>query len=117
MAAKQQPGLGRDAPARPGDPIDLDESVAGEEDPGASIDLANVRARGTEGRSDQPAGQPPRQPTGAQAPIAPGDEAPAGTPSTGENVCPECGGSGRLGASKCPNCEGTGIVIVGIGGA
>lgn len=100
------------APARPGDPIDLDSSVAGEEDPGASIELANVR--GTEGRSDQPAS---RQPTGAQPPMAPGDEAPAGTPSTGENVCPQCGGSGRLGASACPHCEGTGKVIVGIGGA
>jgi DnaJ-class molecular chaperone len=49
--------------------------------------------------------------------MAPGDEAPAGTPSTGENVCPQCGGSGRIGSSDCPNCQGTGKVIVGIGGA
>jgi DnaJ-class molecular chaperone len=49
--------------------------------------------------------------------MAPGDEAPAGTPSTGENVCPVCGGSGRMGASRCENCQGTGKVIVGIGGA
>jgi len=95
--------------------MDLGTSVAGEEDPGASIDLANVR--GTEGRSDQPAGEAGGRPRGVQPPMAPGDEAPPGTPSTGENVCPECGGSGRLGASKCPNCEGTGVVIVGIGGA
>ena len=118
MAGKQNesfPGSG--APARPGDPIDLDTSVAGEEDPGASIDLANVRPRGTEGRNDQPAGQAPAQPVGAQPAMAPGDEAPAGTPSTGEDVCPECGGTGRLGASACPNCQGTGKVIVGIGGA
>jgi hypothetical protein len=117
MAAKQDPGLRSNAPARPDDPIDLDSSVAGEEDPGASIDLANVRPRGTEGRSDQPAGQGAKQPSGGQAAMAPGDEAPAGTPSTGEDVCPECGGTGKLGASKCPNCLGTGVVIVGIGGA
>jgi hypothetical protein len=116
MAAKHNESLlGSSSPARPGDPIDLGESVAGEEDPGASFDVPN--SKGWEGRSDQPAGQGPKQPSGAQAPMAPGDEAPAGTPSTGENVCPECGGTGRLGASKCPNCEGTGVVIVGIGGA
>jgi hypothetical protein len=26
----------------------------------------------------------------------PGDEAPRGTPGTGEDVCPECKGSGRI---------------------
>ncbi|MDB5752603.1 MAG: hypothetical protein JWP65_3024 [Ramlibacter sp.] len=31
-------------PAQPGDPIDLTSSVAGEEDPGASIDLADAPA-------------------------------------------------------------------------
>jgi DnaJ-class molecular chaperone len=116
MAAKQQdssPGSG--SPARRGDPIDLQESVAGEEDPGASIDL--TAPRGTEGRSDPPAGQAPGQPSRAHAPMGPGDEAPAGTPGTGENVCPRCGGSGRLGASACPECGGTGKVNVGIGGA
>jgi hypothetical protein len=63
-------------PAHPGDPIDLSESVAGEEDPGASIDLATV-------------------------------------PET--DVCPRCGGTGRLGASDCPDCGGTGRVIAGSG--
>ena len=117
MAAKQHDSLmGSNAPTRPGDTIDLDMSVAGEEDPGASFDLP-AGSTGTEGRNDQPAGVAPRQPVGAQPPMAPGDEAPAGTPSTGENVCPQCGGSGRLGASICPNCQGTGKVIVGIGGA
>jgi hypothetical protein len=116
MAGKQHDSsLGSNAPARRDDPIDLELSVAGEEDPGASIDLAGVR--GNEGRNDQPAGQAPLQPTGTQPPMAPGDEAPAGTPSTGEGICPQCGGTGRLGASACPNCEGTGKVIVGIGGA
>ncbi len=47
----------------------------------------------------------------------PGDQAPPGTPGTGENVCPKCGGSGRLQGEQCPNCGGTGKVIEGIGGA
>jgi hypothetical protein len=50
-------------------------------------------------------------------PMAPGDDAPAGTPGTGENVCPRCGGSGRIGGSSCPECAGTGKVTQGIGGA
>jgi hypothetical protein len=116
MAGKQaDPQRGSNVTKRPDDPADLLTSVAGEEDPGASIEFAAVQ--GTEGRSDQPAGQAPGQPTGAQPPMAPGDEAPAGTPSTGENVCPQCGGTGRIGNSECPNCQGTGKVIVGIGGA
>jgi DnaJ-class molecular chaperone len=72
------------------------ESVAGEEDPGASCDVAREEA----GR-----------------PMAPGDQAPAGTPGTGEGVCPRCGGSGRIGETECPDCAGTGKVIEGIGGA
>jgi hypothetical protein len=98
-------------PAKPGDPLDLETSVAGEEDPGASVDLAVPR--GTGGRPDQPAGPAPA----AQSPMAPGDEAPPGTPGTGEKVCPQCGGSGRAGASSCPTCQGTGKVNAGIGGA
>lgn len=50
-------------------------------------------------------------------PRAPGDQAAPGTPGTGEAVCPDCGGSGRLGDRDCPTCEGSGKVIVGIGGA
>jgi hypothetical protein len=48
---------------------------------------------------------------------APGDEAAPGTPGTGEDVCPECHGSGRAGARPCPNCNGSGRVIKAIGGA
>jgi len=49
--------------------------------------------------------------------MAPGDEAPAGTPGTGETVCRRCGGSGRLGATACPDCQGTGVVTAIVGGA
>jgi hypothetical protein len=46
----------------------------------------------------------------------PGDEAKAGTPGTGEAICRECRGSGRLGDRACPNCGGTGLIVEGIGG-
>lgn len=48
--------------------------------------------------------------------IAPGDEAPPGTPGTGENLCPDCGGSGVRGGVPCPSCDGSGRVIEGVGG-
>jgi len=48
---------------------------------------------------------------------APGDEAPPGTPGTGEDICPECAGSGRRDGRRCENCAGTGKIIRGIGGA
>src|SRR5215210_5307266 len=49
-------------------------------------------------------------------PGKPGDEAPQGTPGTGENTCPECQGTGKLDGKECPNCRGTGKIIEGIGG-
>lgn len=78
-------------------PIDPAQSVAGEEDPGASLDIA--------------------QPAASPAPMRRGDQAPAGTPGTGETVCPSCGGSGLRAGGSCPECAGTGRVTVGIGGA
>jgi hypothetical protein len=68
----------------------FDQSVAGEEDPGAAV-----------------------EPTASR----PGDEAPAGTPGTGEKQCSRCGGTGRLmGGTTCPECLGTGKVTAGLGG-
>lgn len=70
---------------------EMADSVAGEEDPGASLDLPDAQ---------------------------PGDEAPPGTQGTGEGVCRECGGAGRTETGEsCPACSGTGKVTVGIGGA
>jgi DnaJ-class molecular chaperone len=50
----------------------------------------------------------------------PGDEAEAGTPGTGESVCPICHGTGRIldedDTVPCSNCGGSGVVIEGIGG-
>ncbi|WP_426144495.1 hypothetical protein [Polaromonas sp. DSR2-3-2] len=83
------------------------QSVAGEEDPGAALDMSGAL--------------PPKpfvvtvpMPTGS---VNPGDEAPEGTPGTGEGLCRDCGGSGRVGDAACPSCRGSGMVIVGIGGA
>ena len=54
---------------------------------------------------------------GRDKPSKPGDEAPPGTPGTGEDLCPKCGGTGRSNGEPCPNCAGTGKITEGIGGA
>jgi hypothetical protein len=48
--------------------------------------------------------------------LSPGDVAEPGTPGTGEDVCPECKGSGHVGSAPCATCGGTGKVTEGIGG-
>jgi len=63
---------------------------------------------------EQPRPAQPGQPSNT---MSPGDEAPPGTPGTGENLCPECGGDGKRDGRPCPNCGGTGKVITAIGGA
>ena len=83
------------------------QSVAGEEDPGASLDMSA-------GMPVKPSGGTVPMPAGG---VNPGDDAPEGTPGTGEGLCRECGGSGRMGDASCPSCNGSGKVIVGIGGA
>jgi hypothetical protein len=83
------------------------ESVAGEEDPGAALD------------AQPPAAASPSEdgPRPGAAPLAPGDEAPAGTAGTGETVCDRCGGRGTIdGGARCPVCGGSGKLIHGIGG-
>lgn len=62
--------------------------------------------------------QPKRSQSGGQRPddvrMAPGDEAPPGTPGTGEDVCPTCGGSGRIDTGECDTCLGRGRIIKAI---
>ena len=49
--------------------------------------------------------------------MAPGDEAPPGTPGTGEDICPKCNGKGQIqSGGKCPDCGGTGKVTKGVAG-
>jgi hypothetical protein len=63
------------------------------------------------------AAMPHDDPTPAPSMPAPGDEAPPGTPGTGEAVCPACGGSGRRDdGQRCTDCQGSGKVTQGIGG-
>jgi hypothetical protein len=50
-------------------------------------------------------------------PTKPGDESPAGTPGTGENVCRRCNGSGKVAGQRCEQCNGTGIVTTNVGDA
>jgi DnaJ-class molecular chaperone len=49
--------------------------------------------------------------------MKPGDEAPPGTPGTGENLCRACGGSGSIDGAPCVTCDGTGKINEGVGGA
>jgi RecJ-like exonuclease len=51
------------------------------------------------------------------ASMAPGDEAPQGTPGAGENICPTCNGSGKVNGATCETCAGSGVVIEEVGGA
>lgn len=49
--------------------------------------------------------------------VKPGDQAAEGTPGSGENVCPDCSGSGSIDGTPCTACEGTGVVQDAVGGA
>jgi hypothetical protein len=54
--------------------------------------------------------------TDTTKPGKPGDAAAPGTPGTGENICPQLGGSGKIDGQACPECNGTGKVTTGMGG-
>lgn len=56
--------------------------------------------------------EPPKQ-----SEMNPADQAPPGTPGTGDNLCPECSGNGTVDGRRCEACGGTGTVIEGVGGA
>src|SRR3954470_6576009 len=47
----------------------------------------------------------------------PADVAPKGTAGTGEAICPECEGTGKIEGKVCENCGGSGKIIQGVGGA
>ncbi len=48
--------------------------------------------------------------------MTPGDEAPPGERSAGEDVCPRCEGSGEVDGGKCADCGGTGRIEEAVGG-
>ena len=65
--------------------------------------------RDPEGHDEQ------RAASAAGGEMNPGDQAPPGTPGTGETICSACGGSGRLDAGvECPDCGGSGRIIQAI---
>jgi len=53
----------------------------------------------------------------------PDDDPEPGAPGTGEDICPDCRGTGKQadketgkrGDKPCERCDGTGIIIEGIG--
>jgi DnaJ-class molecular chaperone len=47
----------------------------------------------------------------------PGDEAQPGSPQTGEDICPNCHGTGRRDDETCDTCGGSGRVVRLIGDA
>ena len=46
-----------------------------------------------------------------------GDEVEPGSSQSGDNVCPRCGGSGRIEGEPCPACDGSGKVTTLVGDA
>lgn len=59
---------------------------------------------------------PSQQDMNSNVTMNPGDDAPAGTPGTGEDICPRCKGTGKQNGQDCQNCGGTGRIVEGIGG-
>jgi len=56
--------------------------------------------------------------TSGHVDVNPGDQAPPGSPQSGERPCPRCGGAGRQASgARCEFCGGTGKVIELIGDA
>jgi DnaJ-class molecular chaperone len=48
--------------------------------------------------------------------MRPGDEVPEQTASAGENLCPDCDGTGRRNNGTCPACQGKGTITEAVGG-
>jgi len=71
---------------------------------------------GRGGYTDAMSATTPPDPSDPQ--LRPGDEVRPGTEGTGENLCPDCGGSGRTpDDTECQLCSGTGRVTQAVGGA
>jgi hypothetical protein len=49
--------------------------------------------------------------------LRPGDEGQPDQAPVGDDLCPDCSGSGELGGETCATCSGTGRVEEAIGGA
>jgi DnaJ-class molecular chaperone len=78
---------------------------------------ASMTRKNSQNSQKHDAGSRTRMHTSDPRQLNPGDEAAPGTPGTGEDICPQCHGSGRMDSSSCPNCGGTGKIVKAIGGA
>lgn len=47
--------------------------------------------------------------------MAPGDKAQPGAENAGQDLCPECDGTGRYRDEECKNCGGSGTIWVPVG--
>ncbi len=54
--------------------------------------------------------------TEPQDDLAPADEVAPDTTAGGPNVCPDCGGTGRVGPERCEACGGSGHIEEAVGG-
>jgi DnaJ-class molecular chaperone len=52
-----------------------------------------------------------------QEDMRPGDEGQPGDAPVGEDLCPDCSGSGKVDDGTCSTCRGTGRIEEGVGGA
>jgi|GEM_PF-4444702 len=88
---------------------------------GAALMLASAaaaaRKRARPPRAAPDASLAAEHPAAGGAPRRPGDEAEAGSPQTGEGLCPTCSGQGAVGGRPCATCLGTGTVVVNVGDA
>ena len=48
-------------------------------------------------------------------PLVPGDKAQPDAENAGEDLCPQCEGTGRYKDAECKNCGGSGKVFVPVG--
>lgn len=88
---------------------------AGREPAGASFDYGDRRGMPLPPEAMRGRGRDRPQKSAAGG-VNPGDEAEPGTPGTGEDVCPACGGTGSKDGQACADCGGSGRVVAGIGG-
>jgi hypothetical protein len=88
-----------------------DQSVAGEEDPGAALDTVIAPTAAAPGD----AGNDPAATPATRTPASPGCDAVPEATGTRASVCGRCGGSGRIDGALCPTCGGIGTVVLSLG--
>jgi hypothetical protein len=120
-----QPGFADASPGVVPDAAEFSSALAGDDADGAG-DLAEAKGRfasqldhagegeRASGSQDGPSEQGSVPSPGTEQ--ANPERVAPGTPGAGENICRECGGSGRKDDKQCPACGGSGVVTTPIGG-